>query len=336
MLGYEWTEMNRGSVAFVGSNVASRIKHGIKYQNGMCNDLHRNNTCAPRNKSSGVIAMHASPRGWRQFEKVYTGSPGPIEMSAASYHIEGTTCGRKTDAALVLEDEGIFGIADSKLCDADAFLQSILSSVASEEKLSGTLLKLMSNALNKSSDGTEKLSSVLCKVIQDQSVMEIAWIGSAGWMLLRDGIIQGEWVAPFPSKSLEKCFELHDSEYKQDNRAHQNVQFQRIALQDGDLIILGSDGFFDNLGDEQLMAYLRPMPEKHSWFSADLVDARPPICLATWTSDDPVFLSYMLAHLAHNFACNSGAKSYLGRRFVRPATNDDVSVLVAAVSSLSA
>lgn len=81
-----------------------------------------------------------------------------------------------------------------------------------------------------------------------------------------------------------------------------------LEVQDGDVVIAGSDGFFANVSERQVLALLRPTD---SAYDTSLSIANN-TCLATWTSDDPVYLAYMLAHLAWTFASDPADTSSLG------------------------
>lgn len=124
-----------------------------------------------------------------------------------------------------------------------------------------------------------------------------------------------------------------------------------LEVQDGDVVIAGSDGFFANVSERQVLALLRPTESAHDT-SLSIANNT---CLATWTSDDPVYLAYMLAHLAWTFASDPADTSSLGsvgggggggeeptgpagwsdasRAYTSASTDGDVTVVVAVVGA---
>lgn len=88
-----------------------------------------------------------------------------------------------------------------------------------------------------------------------------------------------------------------------------------LEVQDGDVVVAGSDGFFANVSERQVLALLRPTDTAHD----STLSIANNTCLATWTSDDPVYLAYMLAHLAYSSVSTD--------------MNGDVTVVVAVVGT---
>lgn len=88
-----------------------------------------------------------------------------------------------------------------------------------------------------------------------------------------------------------------------------------LEVQDGDVVVAGSDGFFSNVSERQVLALLRPTDTAHD----STLSIANNTCLATWTSDDPVYLAYMLAHLAFSSVSTD--------------MNGDVTVVVAVVGA---
>lgn len=107
-----------------------------------------------------------------------------------------------------------------------------------------------------------------------------------------------------------------------------DVQCDYFPLEENDLIIAGSDGLFANITEEQILAFVRPVKDPLDPTLA-LANAT---CLGSWTTDDVTFISYYLAHLAHNFATAEHSAPILPFPFPPSPHFDDVTALVASCS----
>lgn len=107
-----------------------------------------------------------------------------------------------------------------------------------------------------------------------------------------------------------------------------DVRAEYMELQDQDLIIAGSAGLFSNLSEDQMLAFVRPVPDAYDHQLA-LANAT---CLGSWRTDDPAFIAYYLAHLGFNFATAETTAPLLPSAFPVGGRGGDVTVLVAACS----
>lgn len=107
----------------------------------------------------------------------------------------------------------------------------------------------------------------------------------------------------------------------------QNLEW---SFQDGDLCVFGGGGLWNNLSERQLLAFTRPVPEGRQDRTLSIANAT---CLATWTSDDVDYISYYLAHIAHNFATAESPPPGLKRsQFVLDEGGSDITVIAASCS----
>lgn len=101
-----------------------------------------------------------------------------------------------------------------------------------------------------------------------------------------------------------------------------------FELHDGDLLIAGSDGLFSNLMENQILAFVRPVPDRND----NTLAIANNTCLGSWTSDDVDFISYYLSFLANNYATAENSPSILRYPFPPSPHLDDVTVLAASCS----
>lgn len=105
-----------------------------------------------------------------------------------------------------------------------------------------------------------------------------------------------------------------------------NAEF--IELEDNDLIIVGTDGFFANVNEEQILAFVRPVPDAEDKTLALAGN----LCLGSWRRDDVDFIAYYLAIIALNFATANNSKPNLPFPFPPSPHVDDITVMCAACS----
>lgn len=117
-----------------------------------------------------------------------------------------------------------------------------------------------------------------------------------------------------------------DGEFTIDSDA---VYADYIELEDNDLIIAGSDGFFSNVSEDQFLAFVRPLPDGAEDKTLSIANST---CLGSWRRDDTDFISYYLAIIADNFATAANSKPHLPFPFPPSPHADDITVMCAACS----
>lgn len=195
----------------------------------------------------------------------------------------------------------------------------------------------------------------------DGNLMRVVWTGACGIILIRDdNVYWRSYQSIGPRESLENV--LHSTrEENQNGRKHwlkwggtssvmatggyidglfaasvqeglsvdcKQIQADFIELEDNDLIIAGSDGFFANVSEQQILAFVRPVPDPDDKTLAIANNT----CLGSWRKDDVEFISYYLASIGHNFATANHSAPYLPFPFPPSPHVDDITVLSAAVS----
>jgi hypothetical protein len=106
------------------------------------------------------------------------------------------------------------------------------------------------------------------------------------------------------------------------------IHLDVVRLETNDTLIFGTDGFFENVSESQILALVCPVS---SAYDPNLSVANR-TCLGTFTRIDPILLSYLLAQLAHNFSSCTSCSPYVSGhlpRIICPGNGDDVSVVVA-------
>lgn len=197
------------------------------------------------------------------------------------------------------------------------------------------------------------------------NVVRMAWAGSCGFVLVRDDkIAYRSYSNAAPKDALETHLSRPTNENREQARKHwlswggratqsatggyfagglaagarqagpisidcDAVYADFIELEDNDLIIAGSDGFFANLSEEQIMAFVRPLPDGAEDKTLSIANHT---CLGSWRWDDVVFISYYLAIIADNFATAANAKPHLPFPFPPSPHLDDVTVMCVACS----
>lgn len=163
-------------------------------------------------------------------------------------------------------------------------------------------------------------AAALLATVAPHGVLRVAAAGACGLIVVRDDDIA------FRSYARVRARDALEAALAGGGRAGKQVCADFFELRDSDLLIAGSDGLFANLSEQQILAFVRPVP--------DPLDATLSIanntCLGSWTHDDPTLIAYHLAHLAHNFSEAPHSKPLLAFPFPPSPHVDDVSVIVAA------
>lgn len=178
------------------------------------------------------------------------------------------------------------------------------------------------------------------------NIVRAAWVGACGFILVRDdAIVYRSYGEQVGKKALEHLLTDAPEEYLPDHQPSggytpnhipsrrpptcvdvASIQSDYLEVQDNDLVIAGSDGFFSNVSEKQVMAFVRPVQ--------DLEDPTLAIanntCLGSWRYDDVQFISYYLAIIATNFATATNSRPHLPFPFPPSPHLDDVTVLCAS------
>jgi hypothetical protein len=154
-------------------------------------------------------------------------------------------------------------------------------------------------------------SVLFANLLSPPNVLRVSWVGACGLVVIRDcdilwrsysigsGVreslehtLQSSSVAPTERPALLHCCP--------------EVQSAFVELQDGDLIVAGSQSLWSSLSEEQILSYVRPVKDA-TGYDATLAMANS-TCLGSWRVDDASFIAYMLAHLGDNFANATNAR----------------------------
>lgn len=199
------------------------------------------------------------------------------------------------------------------------------------------------------------------------NLVRVAWAGFCGFVLIRDDrIFYRSYDHTPPRDALENVLEKPQEEKHDGARRYwlkwggsaslsatggyidgaftdlaaqgqdltvdcEQINADFIELEDNDLIIVGSDGFFANVSEEQILAFVRPVPDPEDKTLALAGN----LCLASWRQDDVDFIAYYLAIIALNFATATNSKPNLPFPFPPSPHADDITVMCAACSSIS-
>lgn len=195
------------------------------------------------------------------------------------------------------------------------------------------------------------------------TIVRMAWAGSCGFVIIRDStIIYRSYPEAAPRDALESHLRRTANDKTEKNAKYwlswggnatqsatggyyaaslvtgarqegpftigcDEVHADYLELQDNDLIIAGSDGFFSNVNEEQILAFVRPLPDGAEDKTLSLANST---CLGSWRRDDVDFISYYLAIIAENFATAANSKPHLPFPFPPSPHVDDVTVMCAA------
>lgn len=140
----------------------------------------------------------------------------------------------------------------------------------------------------------------------DNAVLRLAWTGVAGLCVIR-----GREIIFRSYDAAREGLEAALTSPQEGELLERDVSTAFVDLDDGDLILAGSQVVFSNLSERQILAFVRPVD---SSYDATLALANA-TCIGTWTVDDPVFQSYMIAHLVDTFATSTTARQIVAYPF---------------------
>lgn len=272
----------------------------------------------------------------------YDESIAPMEMDAAAYHITPfSSSEHQTDFHCVNESTRLMAIIDypvpndSKLACGQpplgrTMIDHLARALSQNRPLCRDMPVLDLNRILTTAMRDFSVPNSFSGIIIDAStnILRIASVGACGLLLIRDDIIHYRSYPHTATTLIDHISPLPIAEKSDTGIPTQYIHSDFIELQDNDLILAGSDGLFANLTDLQILAFVRPVPDK--------IDRTLSIanntCLASWTSDDVTFISYYLANLANNFATAVYAPSILRYPFPPSPHSDDVTVLCVSFS----
>lgn len=201
-------------------------------------------------------------------------------------------------------------------------------------------------------------SSAFMAKFESNNVVHFAWAGASGCLVIRDReVIFRSYQEQTPQDALENMYRFPSNLYTHEKRQRHEragsngvdhhfdsfdslnrhwessaldgcVQSTFLELQDGDLIIAGSQALFANISESQIISFVRPVADSNDPTLA-IANAT---CLGSFRNDDVSFITYYLAHLADNFATSSEAKPILLFPFPPSPYLDDITVIAASCS----
>lgn len=266
----------------------------------------------------------------------YDESIAPMEMDVAAYHIApSSSAEHQTDFHYVDKSNGLMAIIDypvppdSKPVSGQPpgrdMIDQLARALSENRPLCREMPILDLARILTTTMGDFSVPNSFSGIVIDAStnILRLASVGACGLLLIRDDTIHYRSYPHTASTLIDHVSPLPLSEESNTKSPTQYIHSDFIELQDNDLILAGSDGLFANLTDLQILAFVRPVPDK-----IDLtLSIANNTCLASWTSDDVDFISYYLANLANNFASAVYAPSILRYPFPPSPHLDDVTVL---------
>lgn len=268
----------------------------------------------------------------------YNESVSPMDIDVAAFHIRASEC--QTDFHFIDEPSGLMAIIDYPILPIP---ESVSSHHPGEDMSSHLKRALLQNRPLCKDMPVLDLTRILKIAMRDHSVpasfsgilidastniLRFASVGACGLLLIRDDRIH---YRSYPHTATALINHLSPPPFYDSSDGGISDQFIHsdfVELQENDLVLAGSDGLFANLTDLQILAFVRPVPDK---LDRTLSIANN-TCLGSWTSDDVNFISYYLANLANNFATAVYAPSILRYPFPPSPHCDDVTVLSASFS----
>ncbi|BDA47398.1 probable protein phosphatase 2C 26 at C-terminar half [Coccomyxa sp. Obi] len=111
------------------------------------------------------------------------------------------------------------------------------------------------NHANSQTDDTDGSTTAVIAVMHPPNVCEIASIGDSGFRLVREG--QCIFASEAQQHSFNCPFQLASQKRYPEANSPDDADVYEVSLLPGDILVLGSDGLFDNMWDSQLEAIVR-------------------------------------------------------------------------------
>lgn len=170
-------------------------------------------------------------------------------------------------------------------------------------------------------------AAVLLATVSPHGVLRVATVGSCGLLVVRDQSVEFRSYGQVEARDALESLLASNTPAR---AAADNMVSDFFELHDDDLVVAGSDGLFANISEQQILAFVRPVPDPLD----PVLSMANNTCLGSFTHDDPTFIASNLAHLAHNFSDAQHCAPLLAFPFPPSPHSDDVSVIVAALELL--
>ena len=157
------------------------------------------------------------------------------------------------DAHFISSDEQTIGVADGvggwakKGIDAGNYARELMlnSSIAvNKERSSVDPKRVLAEAF---SNTMHEGSSTACVLTHDDGVLRAANVGDSGFMVLREGKLL--FKSPTQQHRFNFPFQLGNN--KKSDRPECALEIQ-VPVKPGDIVVMGSDGLFDNMFDSDI------------------------------------------------------------------------------------
>lgn len=277
----------------------------------------------------------------------------PVDIDLAAHHIGCGGPGDQTDFYFVDREAGLMAVIDyprtttqappsayygGAVHPGEAMIKHIKHMLIANKPQYTDMPVLDLSRILKSSMDQFGAPSGFSALLVDAStnVMRLASVGAIGLLLVRDNAVV---YRSYPSSASALIDHVSPPSAAGDkvqiwaNTSHvhmlaENVHADFLELEEDDLVLAGTDGVFANLSELQMLAFVRPVPDR---IDKTLAIANN-TCLGSWTSDDVDFIAYYLAILAANFSTATNSPSQLQFPFPSSPHLDDVTVLCASCS----
>ncbi|KAF5728397.1 putative Phosphatase 2C 55 [Tripterygium wilfordii] len=218
------------------------------------------------------------------------------------------------DAYFVCDEEGAIGVADGADHAGDYARELMTRSVYAvqdEFQTKGGVVNLR-KALNKAFSNTKsKGSSTVCMVTLQGSHIHGINVGNSGFEIFRDSKFQCR--SAIQRRGVDDTFRLGNSSMCDKPNCAQQM---RVTVKDGDVVVVGTDGLFDNVASKEIEDILEKEPTKDN--SPEHL-ARKIAELALHNSMDKSILTPFAE------ACQEAGYNYVGGKV------DDITVIVGLI-----
>ncbi|PXF42571.1 hypothetical protein BWQ96_07733 [Gracilariopsis chorda] len=303
-------------------------------------------TPAPRRRFTSPTSSVRAPDSFSPSRYAASRKPLAIELAAHTISLDDAA---PTDHTSVQNDPPALAMLDYPAPSSDAKLMiQYMRQRLAQSRIYGVhqpqsdLRAILASALT-AFGSPPGFSAMLVDTAYD--FLHVAWVGSCGFVVVRDdNIVYRSYGDDLGRHALEHSFQAQAQSHPEPKidvptplttdalaarkRPHHDsvdaasIHVDYFALQDNDLIIAGTDGFFANVSERQILAFVRPVPDPED---PTLAIANS-TCLGSWRYDDPQFISYYLAIIAANFATATNSQPYLPFPFPPSPHLDDVTV----------
>ncbi|KAJ7981852.1 Protein phosphatase 2C family protein [Quillaja saponaria] len=251
------------------------------------------------------------------------GSQSKLKMVAASCYIPKDNIERPLgdDAHFICSEEQIIGVADGvgswhkKGVDGGEYAREFMknSEIAVKYQAEGAICPkevLKQAYLNTKAKGS---STACILMLKEQGILKAVIVGDSGFLVFRENSVLIR--SPVQQKSFNCPYQLGNSSGCDHPESAMEME---IGVSPGDVVVVGTDGLFDNLYENEIVAVLK---EK------------------TKESVQPEELAWTLTEMAYYISVDHGsfspfAREAAGHHHVGGKT-DDITVIVAHIVSSS-